>query len=441
MTDAPSLLLSSAHRLLTALVLLGALAAAPAQAAPWKLEPVDSPEGAAELQDLAFDAQGRALLSWSVTPGRHMRPLLGGLATRDPAGGWQRSAGLSAVAPATVQIHVGAMTRPLLVAREGSSEANLRRLVFAEGLSDGGFGALAALDDFVRVHWSDANARGDAIVAWNKERSPFLRVAERAGGQQFGAPRELAVGRAAAVAINERGDRLLAWRAGPRLAARVRPAGGDWGATVRFGAIEAIRNLRLSALMAPSGRALLTWGSVGRPCGVSVRDRAGRWRSRTLERRCGPTGADRRGAPVLPVADSRGATYVAWTGRTRSGRRAVKFARVGPRASRPLVLSRERGAVLDDVAAGRSRALAVSYAAPRPTRANPLVVSTFVALRRRGGSFRRDRLTPAGFVARRGSRVAFHPLTRQPVVALPFLIGLDIAVGAAVGPAAPVAAR
>ena len=441
MSHAPSPLRSTARGLLAALVLLGALAVAPAQAATWRLEPIEASEGVAELHDLAFDAQGRALLSWYGTLRGRMPPLFGAVATRDPAGGWQRPPDLGAIQPASAQLHVVATTRTLLVAREATTEANLRRLVFAEGESDGGFGPLTTLDDFVSAHWSAASPAGDAIVAWTGERSPFIRVAERAAGQPFAPARELAVARTAAVAINARGDRLLAWRAGERLAARVRPAGGEWGDTVRFGRVTAIQNLRLSALMARNGRAVLTWGSTGRPCGVSVRDRAGRWMTRTLERRCGPAG-DGRGAPVLPVADGRGATYVAWTGRTRTGRRAVKFARIGPGASaRPLVLSRERGAVLDDVAAGPQRALALTYAAPRPSRANPLIVSTFAVLRRGGGTFEHDRLTPPGFVARRGSRVAFHPLTGEPVVALPFLIGLNVAVGAAVGPAAPAAAQ
>jgi hypothetical protein len=367
-------------------------------------------------------------------------PLFAGLAARDPAGGWQRPPDLDAVQPATASVHVMAPTRALLVAREASTPANLRQLVFADGQSEGSFGALTPLDDFVGAHWSAANAGGDAIVAWNVERSPFLRVAERRAGGGFARPRELALGRTAAVAINDRGDRVLAWRAGPRLAARVRPADGDWGDTVRFGRMTSIQSLRLTALIARNGRVVLTWGSVGRRCGVSVRNGAGRWRTHTLERRCGPASADPHRAPVLPVADGRGATYVAWTGRTRTGRRAVKFARVGAGASvRPLVLSRERGAVLDDVAAGPRRALAVTYAAPRPTRANPLIVSTFVALRRAGGMFEHDRLTPLGFAARRGSRAAFHPLTGAAVVALPFLIGLDVAVAAAVGPVASVA--
>lgn len=424
-----------------ALALLLALVAAPPAGAAWRLETIAASEGVVELHDLAFDAQGRGLLSWDGALRTREPPLFGAVATRDPGGGWQRPQDLTGIRPADAQIHVGA-TRALLVAREGSTAANLRRLVYADGGPHGGFGAPVALDDFVTGHWSAANATGDAIVAWTSERSPFLRVAERAAGQPFAAARELAVGRTAAVAINARGDRVLAWRAGQRLAARVRPAGGEWGDTERFGRIRSIQGLRLSLLLVRNGRVVLTWGSVGRPCGVAARDRAGRWRARTLERRCGPSGGTDDRAPVLPVADGRGATYVAWTGRARSGRRAVKFARVGPGASRrPLVLSRERGAVLDDIAAGPRRALALTYAAPRPTRRNPLIVSTFAALRRGGGTFGRAHpVTPARFAARRGSRVAFHPLTGEPVVAVPFLIGLNIAVAAAVGPAAPVAA-
>lgn len=440
MSLAPSPSRPVARRLAPALVLLAGAAAAPAAGAAWRLEPIAASEGVVALHDLAFDAQGRGLLSWNgAAP--DAATAFGAVAVREPAGGWRRPSQLTSIQPASAQIHAD-LARPLLVAREGSTRANLRRLVFADGRPNGKFTPLVALDDFVTDHWSDANAAGDAIVAWTSERSPFLRVAERAAGQPFSAARELAVGRRAAVAINARGDRMLAWRAGRRLAARVRPAGGEWSDTVRFARISSIQGLRLSALMVRNGRALLTWGSVGRPCGVAVRDGSGRWRARTLERRCGPTGADHRGAPVLPVADGRGATYVAWTGRARSGRRAVKLARVGAGASRrALVLSRERGAVLDDVAAGPHRALAITYAAPRPTRRNALIVSTFAALRRTGGSFgAAQRLTPARFAARRGSRVAFHPLTGEPVVALPFLIGLNVAAAAAVGPAAPVAA-
>ena len=67
---------------------------------------------------------------------------------------------------------------------------------------------------------------------------------------------------------------------------------------MRFGRVGAIQGLRLSALVARNGRVVVTWGSAGRPCGVAVRDAAGTWRSRTLERRCGPAGVATRAAPV-----------------------------------------------------------------------------------------------------------------------------------------------
>ncbi|MDP2712153.1 MAG: hypothetical protein Q8O56_13130 [Solirubrobacteraceae bacterium] len=427
-----------ARRLATALTLLGVASAAPASAATWRLEPIAAATDVAELHDLAFDAQGSALLSWHGAP-QGRAPAFAGVASRDLTGAWRRPADLAGVAPAGAQIHLVGATRALLVAREGATRANRRRLVVADGRSNGGFSASSGLDEFVAGHWSDANARGDALVAWTVERSPFIRLAERGAGQQsFGAARDLAVGRAATVAINARGDRVLAWRAGRRLAARVRPAGGTWSPAVRFGRVEQIQGLALSALVARNGRVVVTWGSVGRPCGVSLRDGAGSWRTRTLERRCGPTGGPSRGAPVLALADSRGATYAAWTGRTRSGRRAVKLARVGPAAStRPLVLSRERGAVLDDVAAGPSGSLAITYNAPRPTTARPLLHATFAALRRGTGGFgRADRLTPANVFAAQGSRVAFAPRTGEPVVAVPYLVGRTVAVAAAVGPAA-----
>jgi hypothetical protein len=239
--------------------------------------------------------------------------------------------------------------------------------------------------------------------------------------------------------MNERGDRVLAFPLGrTRLGARVRTGGAEWGPIVRFGRLTSTKGIALSAVVARNGRVVVTWGSVGHACGVSVRQGDGSWRSRRLERRCGPAAVGPQAAPVVPVADSDGATYVAWTGRTPSGRRAVKFARVGPGASsRPLVLSRQRGALLDDVAAGPARALAITWTAPQPERGKPYIVATFAAVRRAGGGFDADRLTPATAVAARGSRVAFQPLTGEPVVAVPFLVGRTAAVGAAVGPPAP----
>jgi hypothetical protein len=444
MSHAPITLRPTARRLAAPAALL-ALAwgagAATASAAAWRLEPIADTANVAELHELAFDTQGRGLLSWNGAQRDRDPPVFGGLATRDTAGDWARPTDLRGIAPATMQIGLSGTASALLVAQEDPATGSRRRLIVADGQSDGGFDTFASLGDFAVEHWSAVNPRGDAIVAWTGERSPFLRVAERPAGGRFAPLRELAVGRTAAVAINARGDRVLVWRAGTRLAGRFKPAGGDWSRTTRFGSVAAIQGLRLSAVVARNGRVVATWGSPGRPCGVATRGATGEWQARTLERRCGPAGVGTRAAPVVPIADSRGATYVAWTGRARSGRRAVKFARVGAGASRTaLVLSRERGAALDGAATDARGSLAITYTAPRPTAARPLLFATFAALRRSGGSFGRpDRLTPRNVFAAQGSRVAFQPLTGEPVVAIPFLIGLNVAVGAAVGPAAPIA--
>jgi hypothetical protein len=428
----------------TWLWLLPALAlapAAPASAASWRLEAIGASEGVAGLHELQFDAQGRALLSWSGYLQGREPPAFGGLASRDAAGGWQRPPDLAGVEPQSAQIHLYAESRALLVAREEASSATKRSLVVAEGRSDGGFGPLGVLDDFTVDSWSIANRRGQALIAWTNERSPFIRVSERlpGDGQRLSPPRDLALATTAAVAMNERGDRVLAFTSGrTRFGARFRRAGEDWGPIVSFGRVPSTAGMKLTAVVARNGRAVVTWGAAGRACGVSVRDGDGTWRSRRLARQCGPAAVGPRAAPVIPVADSSGATYVAWTGHTPSGRRAVRFARVGPGASRrALVLSRQRGAVLDDFAAGPAQALAVTWSAPQPTKRRPLVVASFAALRRAGGGFDADRLTPATAVAARGSRVAFQPLTGEPVVAVPFLVGRTAAVGAAVGPPAP----
>jgi hypothetical protein len=204
---------------------------------------------------------------------------------------------------------------------------------------------------------------------------------------------------------------------------------------VRFGRLPADRDRRLSALVARNGRMLVTWGRDRGHCGVAVRDARGAWRTRRLELRCGPAAVGARGAPVVPVADSSGATYVTWTHRTRRAN-SVILARVGPEGpvSR-MVVSRQRGALLDDVAAGPDGALAVTWAAVLSS-TNPLLTATYAAIRRRGEPFVVDRLSPANAIAARGSRVAFHPLTGQAVVAIPFSLGRTLAVGAAVGPRA-----
>src|SRR5215213_10293606 len=104
-------------RLLPALALLAAAAPPAAAAGPWQIEPIGASEGVRELHELSFDGQGRALLSWDADLLGHVPPVFGGLATRDPAGGWQRPPNLAGVDPASAQVHVLSEGRTLLVAR------------------------------------------------------------------------------------------------------------------------------------------------------------------------------------------------------------------------------------------------------------------------------------------------------------------------------------
>jgi hypothetical protein len=207
---------------------------------------------------------------------------------------------------------------------------------------------------------------------------------------------------------------------------------------VRFGRLPPDRDRRLSAVIAPSGRMVLTWGRDRGHCGVAVRDVGGAWRVQRLELRCGPAAVGARAAPVVPFVDSTGAAYVAWTHATRRAN-SVTLARVGPRGTRGRsVVSRQRGAMLDDVAAGPGGAIAVTWAAVLSGAGAPLQTATYAGLRRAGATFDVQRLSPAGVLVGRGSRVAFQPLTGQAVVAIPYAIGRTVAVAAAVSsPAAP----
>ena len=96
------------------LLVLGALAA-PAGAATWRLELIPDSTGVAELHELAFDARGHGLLSWNGALRERTPPVFGGLATRDPAGGWQRPAALRGIQPANMQIHLSGSASALLV--------------------------------------------------------------------------------------------------------------------------------------------------------------------------------------------------------------------------------------------------------------------------------------------------------------------------------------
>ena len=152
MSPAPITLRLTARRLASspALLVLAAACLAPAPAsAAWRFEPIGAATGVAELHEVAFDTRGQGLLSWTAAQSGHAPPVFGALATRDPAGAWQRPPDLGGIQPATMQIHLSGATSALLVAREAPSAANRRRLIAGEGQSDGGFDAFASLGESV----------------------------------------------------------------------------------------------------------------------------------------------------------------------------------------------------------------------------------------------------------------------------------------------------
>ena len=223
----------TARRLAPALAMLAAAAApaAPAAAEPWQIEPIGASEGVRELHELSFDGEGRALLSWDADLLGHAPQVFGGLATRDPAGGWQRPPNLAGVDPATAQVHVLSEGRTLLVAREGGPAGpGRRRLVVAAGGSDGGFGPLVTL---AAVHRAVV-VGGERLRATRSShgRTSARRFSPSASASAAGTSARAATLRSHArrpSRSTRRGDRLLAWPDGRRIAVRVRRAGGSWG--------------------------------------------------------------------------------------------------------------------------------------------------------------------------------------------------------------------
>jgi hypothetical protein len=125
-----------------------------------------------------------------------------------------------------------------------------------------------------------ASGGGDAVALFQPLDDPLraLEASVRPAGGRFGRPATLARGGqvgSPAVAVNARGDAVVAWHDGPfsepRVLARLRPAGGELGPPV-----ELARSSGGASRVAidPSGEALVTWrerdstrllGAFGRP--------------------------------------------------------------------------------------------------------------------------------------------------------------------------------
>jgi hypothetical protein len=355
-------------------LLLAAAGPAAASAAPPWSPPQPIPGSDDAFPRLAFTGNGQAAATWTgggggfplVTPGARFaagrfeptRPLADG-ARLDLLGGYGRDRLLGAGTR-------GDREPRAVVAFGRPAEA------FSRARDVGPRGVIS------RVVALDVNRRGDAAVLLTvREASggprtgvPYL-VVRRAGGS-FGRPQRVATGGptfAGAVAVNPRGDVLVAWARPVRgttgerfVLARIRRAGGPLGAARRLGRATTVP--QISAALGEGRRAVVTWiaqpvseGVTNQPAIVQAAAAPAGERFGPAQRleQVGVTGAGRyvgqAGARAAIAPDGRG--IVAWTGYS-GARFVVRAASVeGTRVGEGQVVSDPaQETVLSDLATG-----------------------------------------------------------------------------------------
>jgi hypothetical protein len=198
--------------------------------------------------EVTVDARGDAIAAWEGRSGVEA-------AIRPVGGGW--------LAPQTVGTPRGAEPQEPQVASDASGDAVVVAPEARGQMSTGiqaavrRAGAMFSPAQAISQHPEDAldpriamNAHGDAIVAWDVQGPTgcILRAAFRSAGGAWGAPRtvpgghEFCRGRHT-VAIDERGDAIVAWVATQRSTMLVKAAGrganGRWSAQAVIGRASA----------------------------------------------------------------------------------------------------------------------------------------------------------------------------------------------------------
>jgi hypothetical protein len=364
---------------LIALVFLCAGAwAAPGQAATWS-PPAKLPSltGMLARPAIAFTNAGRGQAAWAVTSEA------GGLE------GASLSPGATAFgAPRALrfpdwpqrQIAVFGDSRLVAASPQFGDRESAARVAF--GRVGGVLRTSRAVGPRLKGLWAVretpivANARGDIAIALLEQPTrdddgARVYLAVRRAGRSF---RTLKVGRsgrvsAVDVAINPRGDVLVAWERNGRIEARVRTLGGRLGAYQRLGGSEP--DPALSAALGAARRAVVAWASqaVGPSTQEPQQARSDARIRAALAPRHGPFGAaieldgyDERVSLPATCADSVRATLgpdraatVAWVTRvngTFTVRTAVQADEVFAPAQ--TLSAPDTAACLGDVATGRS---------------------------------------------------------------------------------------
>jgi hypothetical protein len=411
--------------------------ARPAVAADWITEPVPAGPGALGPARLSFDAQGRGLLLWNGVP-TAAQPRFTGMATRAPGGGWTRLANLRGVGWGNAQALQYATTRVLFVSGQVASTGAFNRaklrLVAAFGRSDGtGLGSWRTLAPSETGFVAAASHAGQAIVLFDAGGHGLSTIERPAGGRFGKATRVSSAGAfTPAVAINARGDRIVAWVRAGRIEARVRNAGRGWGSVLEVAQAPGVANTSLQAAVTAGGSFILAWDAAdvreSQPtrlvAGTAQRRPGSGWHAYPLENATLAVdgGFVAESAPAVPLVTGNGAIAITWTGAvhdsTLAGVKAARLTSKGLRAAQVVSGDTENAAV-GDAAVGPSGQAAIVWSQVDGQNRT----STYAALSPGPGVpfAAPDLLTPVDATAISGPAVAFQPVSGQPVAIVPIV--------------------
>ena len=413
--------------------------ASPAAAASWSAEPVPAGPGALGPARLSFDSQGRGLLLWNGVA-TATQPRFTGMASRAPGGGWTRVANLPGVGYGNGQALQYGTTRVLFVSGQvasyGAYHRAKLRLVAAYGRSDGtGLGKWQTLAPYETGFVAAANRQGHAIVLFDTRGNGLLTV-ERPSGGKFGKAAKVSPPGAftPAVAINARGDRIVAWLRAGRIEARVRATGHGWGSVLDIAKAPSAPNASLHAAVTPGGSFVLTWDAAEFREDRQARLLAGTaqrrpnhgWRVYPLENATvsAEGGVVAEDVRAFPLVTGGGAIAIAWTGAVNDSTRfGVKSARLTSKGLRPAqILSGDAlSAAIGDAAVGPDGRAAIVWS--QSDAQNHIFTYAALSSGPGAGFGPADLLTPAEAIGIPGPSVGFQTVTGQAVAMVPIIQG------------------
>ena len=401
------------RRVVLAVVLMLALPATAAAAAPWSApQDLSRPHTFIDDVSIAFVPSGAGLIGWRLQDGVGAGARGGeAVAARSASGAVGPARSAPRGRSGDIVLYGRSRAAVALVRPVGSNRDPRSELRVAFGSAGGAFGKSRRVVRHPRIAPPSfaGNARGDLALAWFEDHpgaTDRVEVALRRAGGSFGAPLRLATGRvrSVSVAVGPRGDVLVAWDARGKIRTRLRRAGRSFGPTETLRSSPTFSAV-LRTAVASSGRAYVAWaaqlategGDSGpayyeaavRPAG------AARFRPAQLLERLAP---ERRVGPLDLALTGHGNAVVAWTGERVRAAQTDASGRFGA----PVDLS-SPGALLTDVAAAPDGARVAVWTA------GSLVQAAYAAP---GAPFG----PPEDVAAGEAARAAFPRAGAQPVL-------------------------